>query len=111
VVTRIRFHLDEHIGHAVARGLRQRGIDVTTTVEVGLRTQTDEAQLAYILQEQRVLVTNDAGFIARSNAGQYHFGIVYYSPNSHPIGDVITFLTLLYEIMTPDEMVNRVEYL
>ena len=33
----MRFHLDEHVPHAIAEGLRRRGIDVTTTVEAGLR--------------------------------------------------------------------------
>jgi antitoxin component of RelBE/YafQ-DinJ toxin-antitoxin module len=32
----IRFHLDENISASVADGLKRRGIDVTTTVEVGL---------------------------------------------------------------------------
>ena len=35
---RIRFHLDEHVDPDVARALRRYGIDVTTTVETGLRT-------------------------------------------------------------------------
>ncbi len=108
---RICFHLDEHIGRAIARGLRQRGIKVTTTVEAGLRTQDDDAQFAYIFQRKCVFVTNDAGFLDRSTAGQQHFGIVYYPSNSHSIGEVVTFLILLYEVMTPDEMINRVEYL
>ncbi|MCX6049510.1 MAG: DUF5615 family PIN-like protein [Chloroflexi bacterium] len=108
---RISFHLDEHVGHAIARGLRQRGIEVTTTVEAQLRTHDDDAQLTYILQRKCVFVTNDAGFLARSTAGQQHFGLVYYPSSSRSIGEVVTFLTLLYEIMTPDEMINRVEYL
>jgi len=29
----IRFHLDEHVAHAVADGLRRLGIDVTTTTD------------------------------------------------------------------------------
>jgi hypothetical protein len=29
----IRFHLDEHVPHAVARGLRRLGIDVRTTTD------------------------------------------------------------------------------
>ena len=40
---RIRFHLDEHVDPDVARALRRYGIDVTTTVEAGLCTQSDEA--------------------------------------------------------------------
>ena len=54
---RIKFHLDEQVKSVIARELRRRGIDVTTTVEVGLRTQSDEAQLAFICQEKRVLFT------------------------------------------------------
>jgi hypothetical protein len=34
---RIRFHLDEHVDPAIAAALHRAGIDVTTTVEAGLR--------------------------------------------------------------------------
>ena len=108
---RIRFHLDEHIPTAIAKGLRQRGIDVTTTVEAGLRTLSDDAQMAYLRQEQRVLVTSDAGFLARNTGGEEHFGLVYFPPASRSIGDIVTFLVLLHEILSPGEMINRVEYL
>jgi 2,3-bisphosphoglycerate-independent phosphoglycerate mutase len=39
-------NLDEQVKSVIARELRRRDIDVTTTVEVGLRTQSDEAQLS-----------------------------------------------------------------
>ncbi len=52
---KIRFFLDEHIDPNIARGLRRYGIDVTTTVDVGLRTQSDELHLAFIREDQRVL--------------------------------------------------------
>lgn len=108
---KIRFHLDEHIPNAIARGLRQRGIDVTTTVEAGLRTLSDDSQMAYICREQRVFVTSDAGFLARNARGEEHFGFVYFPTASRSIGDIVTFLVLLHEILSPDEMINRVEYL
>lgn len=38
----IRFHLDENVHRAIAEGLRRRGIDVTTTPEVGLLNATDD---------------------------------------------------------------------
>jgi predicted nuclease of predicted toxin-antitoxin system len=41
--------------------LRRQSIDVTT-VEMGLRGQTDEAQLAFACQQGRVLVTHDTDF-------------------------------------------------
>jgi Domain of unknown function (DUF5615) len=37
----IRFHLDEHINPAIANALRRRGIDVTTTADVGLQGTMD----------------------------------------------------------------------
>ncbi|NEP36975.1 MULTISPECIES: hypothetical protein [unclassified Moorena] len=45
---RIRYHLDEHIKSVIARELRHRGIDVTTTVEVQLRTKSDESQYSLL---------------------------------------------------------------
>lgn len=111
MVDKVRFHLDEHIDHAIAKSLRQRGIDVTTTVEAGLRTLNDDAQMEYIYREQRVFVTNDAGFLARHAQGQDHFGLVYYSSGTRSVGEVVTFLVLVYEILPPEEMIGRVEYL
>ncbi|MFN8457007.1 MAG: DUF5615 family PIN-like protein [Anaerolineae bacterium] len=108
---KIRFHLDEHIAHAIAVGLRQRGIDATTTVEAGLRTGDDNLQMAYLRREQRLFVTSDAGFLARHAQGEDHFGIVYYPVNTRSIGQVVTFLTLVYEILTPEEVVKQVLYL
>jgi predicted nuclease of predicted toxin-antitoxin system len=111
VADKLRFHLDEHIPHAIAKGLRQREIDVTTTVEAGLRTLSDDSQMAYIRQERRVLVTSDSGFLARHARGEEHFGLVYCPTASRSIGDIITLLVLLHEILSPTDMVDRVEYL
>lgn len=61
---RIRFHLDEHVDPDVARALRQHRIDVSTTVEAGLRMASDTDQLDYARREGRVLVTHDADFCA-----------------------------------------------
>ena len=45
----IRFRLDENCSHAIAVGVRRRGIDVTTSPEVGLLGVIDADQLAYCL--------------------------------------------------------------
>jgi predicted nuclease of predicted toxin-antitoxin system len=58
VSQQIRFHLDEHIDPNIPRGLRRYGIDVTTTIDAGLRTKNDELHLAFIREEQRVMVTH-----------------------------------------------------
>jgi predicted nuclease of predicted toxin-antitoxin system len=54
---RIRFHLDEHVDPAIANALRRAGIDVTTTIEAGLRTKGDEEHLRFARNEGRVIVT------------------------------------------------------
>ncbi|MFN2165387.1 MAG: DUF5615 family PIN-like protein [Anaerolineae bacterium] len=72
---RIRFHLDEQVDPDIARALRQHGVDVTTTIDAGLRTALDEEQLDYARQARRVLVTHDADFLRVASRGVDHPGI------------------------------------
>jgi predicted nuclease of predicted toxin-antitoxin system len=108
---RIRFHLDEQVDPDVARALRRYGIDVTTTVEVELRTKSDAAQLAFVRQEGRVLVTHDADFLRFADRSSDHPGIAYCHKTARSIGDIIRNLILIYEVLAPEEIVGRVEYL
>lgn len=57
--TVIRFHLDENMPNPVAYGLRARGRDATISNDVGLIGASDEEQLFFALQNQRVLLTRD----------------------------------------------------
>lgn len=79
-------------------------------MEAGLRGATDEAQLAYVRRTNRVLVTYDAGFIARHTAGEPHPGIVFYQSQTRTIGEMIAFLALMAEVLSPEDMANRLEY-
>ena len=51
---------------AVGQGLRLRGVDVTTSKDVGLLGTSDEDQLALTLREDRVLLTRDKDFLRLS---------------------------------------------
>jgi len=62
----IRFHLDENRHHAIAEGLRRRGVDVTTTADAGLLSTSDEVQAAHCLAVGRVIVTQDRDFLRLS---------------------------------------------
>src|SRR4051794_6507883 len=73
----IRFHLDKCCDPAVADGLRRRGIDVTTSREVGLLEAKDEERAAYGLDENRVVFTRDADFLRLQATGVPHAGIIY----------------------------------
>ena len=107
----IRFHLDENCHRAIAEGLRRRGIDVTTTPDAGLLHSTDQEQIAYSLREGRVLFTQDRDFLRLHAAGVSHAGIAYCDKDTKSIGTVIQGLVLIWELVDPNEMAGRVEYL
>jgi hypothetical protein len=107
----IRFHLDEHVDPAVAAGLRQRGIDVTTTSEAGLAGVSDAAQLAFAIAERRVLVTNDTDFLRLHSSGMAHAGIVYYDQLARGVGDLIRWLALMHECLPAAEIAGKVEFI
>lgn len=102
----IRFHLDENCPNAIAEGLRRRGIDVTTTPEVGLLTASDEKQTAHALVEGRVIFTLDKDFLSINGSGVPHAGIVYCRQGKRSIGSMIQGLTEIWEIPEPEEMQN-----
>jgi hypothetical protein len=80
----IRFHLDEHIPAGVAAGLRQRGINVTTTADADLLHAEDAEHRAYALRTQRVLVTHDEDHLMLAARGIKHSGIAFCPRNRAP---------------------------
>jgi hypothetical protein len=107
----IRYHFDEHIPTAVAIGLRRRGIDVTTTSDVGLSGAEDEAHLAFAVSQGRVIVTHDDDFLVLHARGVRHAGIAYCHQGGRSVGELLRSLLLLHECLTPEEMENRLEFL
>ena len=108
---RIRFHLDENVDPDVARALRQQGIDITLSAEVNLRTKSDAAQWAFIQEQQRVIITHDTDFLRLASQNPNHPGIVFSNRIDHSIGEIIRSVILIYEVLTPEEMSGRVEYM
>ena len=107
----IRFHLDEHCDPAIAAGLRHRGINVTTTADAGLLKASDEGHVAFALAQGRVIFTQDNDFLRLHTTGVRHSGIAYCRQQSRAVGDIIDGLTLIWELLTTEEMQNRVEFL
>jgi predicted nuclease of predicted toxin-antitoxin system len=108
---RIKFHLDENVSNAIANGLRIRGIDVTTTSEVGLISASDQEQVAFALMEQRVIFTQDDDFLRLHQAGVSHSGITYCRQKSRTIGEIINTLTLIWEWVEPEDIKGKVEFI
>jgi predicted nuclease of predicted toxin-antitoxin system len=106
----IRFHLDENCDPRIAAGLRALGVDVTTTAEAGLLHASDDEHLAYAAAANRVVVTQDADYLRLAAAGTAHPGVAFFPQASRSVGQVIRGLQLIWEILDPEDMRNRVEY-
>lgn len=108
---RIKFHQGERIDPVIARALRRHGVDVTTTVDAGLRTGSDPAHLEFIRREGRVVVTHDADFLRYASQRSDHPGIAYCQMGARSAGEIVRSLILIYEVLVPVEMAGHVEYL
>lgn len=107
----IRFHLDENVSHAIAEGLRRRGIDVTTTPEAGMIGVSDEEQIAFAIEQERVMFTQDTDFLRMARVGISHNGIIYCQQKSRSIGEILRSITLIWEYLEPEEMKDQVEFI
>jgi predicted nuclease of predicted toxin-antitoxin system len=107
----IRFHLDEHCAHAIAEGLRRRGIDVTTSTDAGLLHAPDDEHVRFGIAQGRVIFTEDDDFLALATRGIPHAGIAYCHQQTRGIGEIIDAIILIWEVCEPEEMIGRVEYL
>jgi len=106
----IKFYSDEHVSPAVVNGLRQRGIDVLTAKEAGMLGMPDEKHLELASTQGRVIFTQDSDFLRFHSKGINHHGIVYAHQRTS-ISQIIQGLTLIYQILTEEEMNNQIEFL
>jgi predicted nuclease of predicted toxin-antitoxin system len=96
---------------AIALGLRRYGIDVTTTNETGLGGKSDEAQFKFIQEAQRVIFTQDSDFLIIASGSSNHPGVAYCQKGKRSTGAIISALILIYEVLTPEEMQGKIEFL
>jgi len=78
---------DEDVDARLAEALLRRGYDVQTTVAAGLLEASDEEQLVYAIDQQRVLVTHNIRHFPVIHAdwvttGRTHGGIIVLIGNS-----------------------------
>ena len=108
---KIRFFLDEHIPRPILRGLQRRDIDAIRPQDIGRDGLSDEAQLAWAFQEERVMVTFDQDYLRIASGNIEHAGIAYCYPDKYGISELLGILILLSEVVGSAEMHNRIEYL
>jgi predicted nuclease of predicted toxin-antitoxin system len=107
----LRFHLDENVDHAIAVGLRSRGIEATRTEDVGMKGADDQQQLMFSLREMRVIVSHDDDLLVLHSQGVAHGGIAFSTLRTRSIGQIILKLVALSRRFDPPDMMGRVEFL
>ena len=101
---------DEHIPYQVIEGLRRRGIDAISVQQVGLRSATDEVILQTALQSNRSIYTSETDFLRLHSRGFSHPGIIYHRPVQYSIRQAIRIVALACEVLSAEDMANRVEF-
>ena len=102
---------DEHIPTPVIKGLRRRGVDVATVESFGLRGFADELILDAAIQQRRVVYTKDTDFLRLHAFGIHHSVILYHHTQEYSVGEAIRRVWLDCEVLSMEEMRNRVEFL
>ena len=110
----IELYLDEDMDVLVADLVRARGFQVTTTQEAGQVSNSDAEQLAYVVSQEKTLLTHnrvDFETLARQYfaAGQMHYGIII-AMRRLPYEIAGRLLTLLNHV-TADEVENQLRYM
>ena len=114
---RIRLYLDEDaMSRSLARELRARGIDVTTTISARMLGQDDAVQLEFARREGRVIYTYNVADYDHLHTeylrqGHTHAGMVLAHQKRFTIGEQIRRLLKLIAALSAEEMQNRAEYL
>lgn len=105
---RLQFYFDAHISKAVARQLRQQGVNVLRCEDIGLGATDDLSQLAYAAHAGCVMVSHDADFVDLHfqwrAANIPHAGIICVEPNFQGPSGVETIIT---ELLNYAEMVGQ----
>ena len=109
-MAKIRFYTDENVSKAVIMGLRRRGVDVLSVPEAGTLGASDEEHMRIAALDRRVIVTQDRDFLRLAASGVRHTGIVF-APQSRTLGRLIFGLTLIHQVLEPDDMTDHIEYI
>jgi len=116
-MTVIRLYFDaDSMERAVVSGLRARGIDVTSALEVGMAESSDEEQLEFARTSRRVLFSFNVGDFQRIHTqylsrGDTHAGIILAAQQRYSVGERIRRLQKLVESRSVNEMKDQVEFL
>lgn len=115
-MSKIRLYLDEDTGsNRLLQALVARGLDVMTAAEAGMLSRSDEEQLSWALENQRVIYSfNIRDFYRlhgiRLQRGESHAGIIL-GQQAYSVGEQTRRLLKLIAAISAEDMRDRVEFL
>lgn len=103
-------YTDEDIANLVATLLRNRGLDVLTTIEAGMSGFSDDEQLAYAASDNRCILTHNRVDYERLHlnyvqADQQHSGIIVTPQNN--AYEVAKRVSIILNNLAADEVFNQ----
>ena len=111
----LRLYTDHHVPVAINEGLRLRGVDVLTAYEDGSAELEDPPLLQRATELRRVLFTQDTDLLTVASewqrAGREFAGLIYGHQLQLTIGQAIRDLEIVADVLDPEDMKNRVEFL
>ncbi len=110
----IKIYTDEDIAGVVAKAIKRRGFEVSTTPEHDNFKLTDENQLAFAASIEAAILTHNVQDFPRIHfelmeRGIFHKGIIVAKQVS--IGEIVRRLLRLMAQLSAEDMTNRLEYL
>lgn len=102
--------------HALVRGLRARGVDVSTALEESMIERPDEAHFIFAAEANRTLYSFNVGDFYHlhskfSAETREHAGLILSRQQQFTVGEQLRRLLRLIATVPAEEMKNRVEFL
>jgi predicted nuclease of predicted toxin-antitoxin system len=114
-LARLKIYTDENVDVRVAEGLRRRGVEAVSVYDEGKVGLSDEAQLVHANTLGAVIFTHDADLIEiateTNRLGDDHCGVIFVEMHLLRLGECIRRLALYADVVTVEEMINRIEFL
>jgi predicted nuclease of predicted toxin-antitoxin system len=114
-LARLKIYTDENVDIRVSEGLRRRGIKAFSAIEKEMVGASDIEHFKYASDLQAVIFTHDHHFLEIANSlvkdGKEHWGVIFVEMDRLSVGECISRLAVCAEVLTAEEMINRIEFL
>ena len=107
-------YMDVHVPVGVTEGLRRKGVDAFTAQDDAADRKSDEELLQRATELGRVLLTQDADFLAiaaRWQENARNFGGVLFAPQGTPIGRIIDDAEICLACLGSEDVRDRLLHL